>query len=408
MRFPSIDKILRIEPQSTYNKKINIPTSKSRANRMLFLAAITPGEITLTNVPNSSDVMDMIQSLNKIGLQITMIENTVIVKNSFPDCEKLNADNTIRVDCGYGGTTTRFLAGLLALGSKTYHLEPEGHMRLRPMQEMIEPLKQLGINVELNSKDTWMTITGPVKHKLEIIDVDTSRSTQFASALAMTLSQWGGTVNPTNLKASEDYFKMTNDCIEQAKTSNWKIPIDFSSLSYPIALAALCGEVEILNYTGRDRLQPDSIFIDLLKEMGANVIETKTSLKVLKADSLKAWSGDCSGFPDLVPTLCFINSFSSEIGVLTHLEVLKHKECDRLEEMKKILNLFERENKVTEDSITTEHSEGNTSSKHYDAPDDHRMIMVAALYMKALGGGEINNWHHIKKSYPYFFEDLAD
>lgn len=408
MRSPSIDKVVRVESQRTYHKKISVPTSKSRANRMLFLAAITPGEITLTNVPGSSDVMDMIQSLEKVGLQISMNEDTVVVKNSFPDCEKLNTDNPVRVDCGYGGTTTRFLAGLLALGSKTYHLEPEGHMRSRPMQEMIKPLEQLGVQVEMNSQDAWMKITGPITKNLEEIDVDTSRSTQFASAIAMTMSLWGGRVNPVDLKASEDYFKMTIDCIKQVKISNWKIPIDFSSLSYPLALAAIFGEVEVLNYTGRDYLQPDSIFIDILKEMGAKVIETESSLKVIKAHSLSAWSGNCSGFPDLVPTLCFVNSFSKNPGTLTHLEVLKHKECDRLEEMKKILTLFERPNNVAKDSISTEYTEAMATFKHYEAPDDHRMIMVAALFMKALAGGEISNWQHIRKSYPYFFEDLAN
>lgn len=408
MRSPSIEKKLRVESQHNYNKKINVPTSKSRANRMLFLAAITPGEITLTNMPNSSDVLDMIQSLNKIGLQIEANHSTVIVKNSFPECEILNTDTPVRVDCGYGGTTTRFLAGLLALGSKTYYLEPEGHMRSRPMQEMIQPLKELGVQVELNSSEAWMKLKGPIANKLEKIDVDTSRSTQFASAIAMTMSQWGGVVNPVDLKASEDYFKMTTDCINQAKKSNWKIPIDFSSLSYPIAYAALFGEVEVMNYTGRDHLQPDSIFVDILKEMGGKIIETSTSLKVVKDKNLMAWSGNCSGFPDLVPTLCFVNSFSTNKGRLTHLEVLKHKECDRLEEMKNILTIFERKHTVDGESITTEMTQKKVPFKHYHAPDDHRMIMVTALFMKALNGGEIENWQHIKKSYPYFFEDMDD
>ena len=408
MRSPSLDTMLRVDSQKQYYKKITIPTSKSRANRMLFLAAITPGKIVLSNVPESSDVMDMIYSLKAIGLQIDIEKHQVTINNSFPECENDSNEKIVRVECGYGGTSTRFLAALLTLGSKTYHLEPSGHMRSRPMQEMIKPLQQLGVHVELNTENTWLEIQGPVTNKLETIDVDTSRSTQFASAIAMTMSLWGGDANPIEMSASEDYFKMTADCITKARQSNWVIPIDFSSLSYPIALAALKGKVEILNYTGRDHLQPDSIFIDILKEMGAHISESESSLIVTKAEKLKGWSGDCSGFPDLVPTLCFVNSFAKESASLNKLEVLKHKECDRFEEMKTILNLFERAFQATKDSITTELTTIMAPFVKYHAPDDHRMIMVAALFMKMLGGGEIHNWQHIKKSYPYFFEDLAN
>ena len=407
MRSPSIENTVIVDPLNTYNKKINIPTSKSRANRMLFLAAITPGETRLENVPDSSDVLDMMRSLRTIGLDISHNDNVVMIKNSFPDCEDLFSKDPVIVHCGYGGTTTRFLVGLLALGSREYHLEPEGHMRSRPMDEMLKPLISLGVDIDFDSDETWLKVRGPVKNKHPLVEVDVARSTQFASAIAMTMSIWGGRVTPINLHASEDYFKMTNDCIEQAKRSNWTIPIDFSSLSYPIALAALKGEVEILNYTGRDNFQPDSSFIDILKKMGAKVEESMSSLRVTKAHKLVGWSGDCSAFPDLVPTLCFINSFAQTDSILSHLEVLKHKECDRLQEMEKILKLFDRRHKVIDSSICTLPTNGVCEYKSYDAPEDHRMIMVAALFMKALKGGEIKNWHHIKKSYPYFFEDLA-
>lgn len=407
MRSPSIDRKLRIESQQSYNRKINIPTSKSRANRMLFLAAITPGEVILTNMPNSSDVEDMIHSLKSIGLKISVENDSLKIENSFPQCESQTNNDPVVVECGYGGTTTRFLAGLLALGSRTYYLEPSGHMRSRPMQEMLKPLLELGVHVEMNTDEAWMKIRGPINNKLKIVDVDTSRSTQFASAIAMSMSQWGGGVRPIEMNASESYFKMTLDCIDKAKKSDWKIPIDFSSLSYPVALATLLGEVEILNYTGRDDLQPDSIVIDIVKQMGAKVVETANCLKVSKAANFDGWSGDCSGFPDLVPTLCFLNSFSSSTSILSNLEVLKHKECDRLLELEKILQLFEREYRISTDSITTLATTRRSISKAYDAPDDHRMIMVVTLFMKVLSGGEISNWHHIKKSYPYFFEDLA-
>ncbi len=409
MRSPSIDQTRTILKNNTFSKKLNVPTSKSRANRMLFLAAIDPNPTHLKNMPQSSDVIDMMNSLKIIGLKIQKIsESEIIVENSFPKCEENTVGEEIVVECGYGGTTTRFLAGLVSLGRKHYNLEPAGHMRERPMDEIIKPLELLGIDIRLKSENAWLSIKGPVSRKLSKIEVDTSRSTQFASAIMMLASSWEGEVVPINMKASEQYFKMTVDCIEQAKKNNWNIPIDFSSLSYPLALAAVCGEVEILNYGQRDFFQPDSVFIDILKEMGALVLEQDSKLIVENIGQLKPWSGDCSGFPDLVPTLAFVNSFTNTNSTLSGVEVLKYKESDRIDEIIKILKLYNIESSQSEGEIMINPQNLKSSRARYNAPDDHRMIMVCALFMRMLGEGEISNWDHVKKSFPHFFEDVIE
>tara|TARA_R110000868_G_scaffold313440_2_gene574431 strand:- start:7242 stop:8369 length:1128 start_codon:yes stop_codon:yes gene_type:complete len=374
---------------------------------MLFLAAITPGEIRLSNIPNSSDVTDMLKSLKVLGLKISELsQGELIIHNSFPSCE-IKANEPVVVECGYGGTTTRFLAALLVLGSNTYHLEASGHMRERPMSEMVEPLEKLGARIEHNKNGVWLLIKGPVKNKLELLEVDASRSTQFASAVAMMMSLWGGKVSPLNLSASEEYFKMTEDAIEQSRQNNWSVPLDFSSLSYPLALAANCGEVLIKNFKGIDRFQPDCVLIEILGQIGAKVELSKNELKV-SCKSLGPWEGDCSGFPDLVPTLAFVLAYAKGTSKLKKLSVLQHKESDRLSEICKILKLNNIDHEVVDDSLIIKGAQYHKEEVIYDAPDDHRMIMVAALFMKVNGGGEILNYEHVKKSYPYFFEDVIE
>tara|TARA_R110000868_G_scaffold164359_12_gene396903 strand:+ start:3619 stop:4845 length:1227 start_codon:yes stop_codon:yes gene_type:complete len=407
VRSPSVENTKFIAANELFSKSLDVPASKSRANRMLLLASITPGETVITNIPSSSDVIDMISSLKAIGLKIeTPSEGRVIVKNSFPQCEQKSASPVV-VECGYGGTTTRFLAALLILGCNTYHLEASGHMRQRPMSEMIKPLSELGAEVKHNVDGVWFFIKGPVTQKKKSIAVDAARSTQFASALAMVMSLWGGEVRPTGMNASEEYFKMTEDAIEQARNGHWSIPLDFSSLSYPLALAATSGEVIINNFERIDGFQPDSIFIQILKEMGASVEISENTLRVNK-NELKAWSGDCSGFPDLVPTLAYVCSYASGTSRLDKLDVLKHKESDRLLEITKLLKMNHIEFSVDGDSLSIIGGKRHQDQTLYQAPDDHRMIMVAALFMRINGGGEIENYDHVKKSYPYFFEDLIE
>lgn len=408
MRSPSIDITRNIEPKTGCHLKLEVPTSKSRANRMLFLAAIDEREIHLSGLPTSSDVLDMLRCLELLGLDLQKeSDGSILIKNSFPACET-NVDKPLIVPCGYGGTTTRFLAALLALGKRRYYLEPDGYMRQRPMKEIVTPLQSLGVECLFETNEAWLVVQGDPKNKLATIEVDASRSTQFASALAMTVSKWNGQVEPLGMHASEDYFTMTLDCISEAKNhTKWVVPVDFSSLSYPLALAAVSGEVLISNVHGIDHLQPDSIFIEILKEMGAKIESSSDGLKVC-AKQLKSWSGDCGAFPDLVPTLAFVCAFATGDSNLSNLAVLRHKECDRFAEVNKILQLFGVNIKTKDDGYIIQGLSAKNKFVEYEAPDDHRMIMVAALFMRHLSGGKIKNWDHVKKSYPTFFDDLID
>ena len=49
----------------------------------------------------------------------------------------------------------------------------------------------------------------------------------------------------------------------------------------------------------------------------------------------------------------------------------------------------------------------SSSSIDYDPPVDHRMVMVAYLFMRFNGGGKVSNSHAVKKSFPRFFEEMA-
>src|SRR5690606_25362508 len=152
------------------------------------------------------------------------------------------------------------------------------------------PLGELGVEALLNSEEAWLVIQGPVTNPVKTLRVDSSRSTQFASALAMTVTQWNGEVEPVGMHASEDYFAMTIECIEKAKRSDkWQVPVDFSSLSYPMALAALSGEVEVTNVHEIDQYQPDSIFIKILSEMGVEIGMGEHGIHVKHNSRLTSW-----------------------------------------------------------------------------------------------------------------------
>ena len=78
--------------QGPLNGELEVPTSKSYANRVLVLAALNENPVTISNIPESSDVINMISCFKKIGLEIEINSTEVIIRNSFP-CTPINFES---------------------------------------------------------------------------------------------------------------------------------------------------------------------------------------------------------------------------------------------------------------------------------------------------------------------------
>ena len=131
---------------TSFFRKIEVPYSKSWANRILILAAIKSAVVKIQGTPDSSDVVNLVNSLKKIGLIIEESDQSLIVKNSFPNCEA--GLEVVYLETGDGGTTNRFILPLLALGKKKYRLQASGHMKSRPMDEILDVLQAHGVQIK--------------------------------------------------------------------------------------------------------------------------------------------------------------------------------------------------------------------------------------------------------------------
>jgi 3-phosphoshikimate 1-carboxyvinyltransferase len=383
--------------------EVRVPSSKSHANRMLVLAAISKERITLKNLPDGTDVQTMLSCLKEIGLKINDIDDGVEILNSFPECEKEN--DLIVLETGDGGTTNRFLMPLLARGRKKYQMNMAAPMRVRPMDDLTNPMSEMGVKIEKNAKG--YLVQGPYLNSGEY-SIDCSKSTQFGSGLLMGISDLEGfEVKASNIQYSEKYFKITEELIEDFKTStDFMTPVDASSLGYAVAAGLTLKYICVPNCHQIDKFQADSAIFDLLDQMGGKCSFDSGCLEVMYTKELMSFSADCGDYPDLVPTLAYLASYAKGTTTLSNLEVLTHKESDRFLEIKKQLQQiginFEEEGFTLKIHGTQDKKE----PFEYQAPDDHRMIMTAALHMMKNSGGMISNWKHVKKSFPSFFEEF--
>ncbi|MBP9682221.1 MAG: hypothetical protein KBD76_12515 [Bacteriovorax sp.] len=403
--------LYKVSP-SPFNKEIELPTSKSHSNRALVVGALRGNGFCVDQVSFSSDVLTLLACLKMVGVRLSQKDRSVVFHNSFPACEEETKDQVIDLKTGDGGTTNRFLAALLSRGKKRYRFFPSGKMSERPIADLLGPLEKLGVKVEVHpAPGPWISIQGPAHIDADkALEIDCIRSSQFATALMLAFSDTPITFDLKNLHASKAYVEMTKSLLAMTRHQNhYLIPIDFSSLSYPLCLAIVDGSVLLKNVHTLDPYQADAELVSLLKAWGGDIEWTSEGLKASSKKKLNAFQVDGAKFPDLIPALAFLAAHIEGESVLTNLGVLRHKESDRIEQLLSLLKIFS-----VSFSFVSEREEIRIQGKSMIYPEahvhlarDHRMVMTAYLFLRKNSGGSLDEVDCIEKSFPDFLECMT-
>lgn len=372
------------------------PSSKSYANRALFLASFKEPGITIKNLPNSQDVTYFINALKSLGLDIEHNKDSVIFNNTFLNTKPSNN----KIFLGEGGTTIRFITVLLASLGGEYELEVEARFLKRPIDDLKEILLKGG--VKLGIKNNIINISGKLDPSLEY-EVDCSKTTQVGSAFLM-LEKIGrvSKINLLNLSSSQKYVEMTNAINFE---NNYTVPVDFSSLSYFVVWALHKQNLQIINVEDIDNLQADSKLFKILDELKISYLINEDGLNIKETVLNGNLEVDCSECLDLVPSLAFLFAYSYGSFTLKHLENLRYKESNRLEEIIKSLNVFNISYELIGDTLVIHGSKDNLTSKiKVNCSFDHRIVMMNTLFLKYNNGGEINSFSAVDKSFGNFFK----
>src|SRR4051812_6444806 len=143
---------LLIQPIShPFDAEITPPGSKSLTNRALVLAALADGASDLTNVLFADDTLVMLDSLAKLGftLHVDRPNHAVRVHGRGGRIDQPEA----QLFCGNSGTTIRFLTAMCARGRGTFTLDGIARMRQRPIRELVELLKNVGVRTRYAMED---------------------------------------------------------------------------------------------------------------------------------------------------------------------------------------------------------------------------------------------------------------
>jgi len=427
-----------IQPAAAFSVEMAPPGSKSLTNRALLLAALAEGETTLTGVLFADDTNRMLEALQQLGFTLDIDEenHTVTVHGQSGVIPAKQAD----LNLGNAGTAMRFLAAALCLGEGTYTLDGIPRMRERPIGELIDPLRELGAEIEYLGETGYPPLkinadAGPDGFAGGFVTLKPTLSSQFISALLMTgpCTERGVTVSFEGEITSLPYIKMSLKLMEhfgaehawggpknnavrvtrgQYRARPYTVEPDASNASYFLAAAALVpGSSCTITNLGSESVQGDAEFCDILGLMGCNVTQRLTSTTVAAPEQGQLYGVDVRlhRMPDMAQTLAVIALFAQGPTTIRKVGNLRVKETDRLEALRNELTKLGATVKIKGDTIRIYPPEGNVlTPAAVDTYDDHRMAMAFSIAGLAAPAGTvtINDPDCVNKTYPNFWDDL--
>jgi len=410
---------IELKPLGRASGSVRLPGSKSISNRVLLLAALAQGKTEIGGLLDADDTRVMQEALAKLGVQCK--GNRIVgVGGPFPV-------KKAELFLGNAGTAFRPLTAALALSNGDYRLSGVPRMHERPIADLVDALHGIGARIEYLGNDGFPPLhIRPAKVVPSVVRVKGDVSSQFLSALLMALPLAGvaSRIDLDGELVSKPYVEITLESmrrfgIEVSRTgwSAFQIPRqtyaspgriavegDASSASYFLAAGAIAGGPVRVEGLGRDSVQGDVRFTDVLERMGAKVRLGEDAIEVSNPGrTLKAIDLDLNHIPDAAMTAAVLALFADGPSRLRNIANWRVKETDRLAAMASELRKLGAEVEEGADSlrITPRPIRGGVKIDTYD---DHRMAMCFSLVALAGVPVTINNPACVAKTFPGYFE----
>jgi len=394
------------------------PASKSFMQRAVACALLCGSETRIHNPSLSADGKAALGLAAGLGADVEVKDKIVVIRPGAHGLEHL-------LNAGESGLSLRLFTPIAALRAEQLEIGATGSLLRRPVGMMRAPLHRLGVDFSSTDGFPPVQVRGPLKGGQ--VQVDASVTSQFLSGLLIALPVCEGESEIlVSRMTSRPYVDMTLQVLERfdihwqvvegepllfrvsGGTSfhcpDFTVPGDWSGAAGLLVAGALAGSVTV-NGLPDDLLQGDRAILDVLKEAGAMVLVAGESVSVSKKH-LNAFQIDVTNCPDLVPVLVSLAVHCRGESRITGTARLRFKESDRVLVLKREFGRLGARITISEDEIRI--SGGSLRGGAVSAAGDHRIAMalgVAALNGK--GGVEIDDISSVDKSYPGFFEDLA-
>lgn len=414
---------------------IDLPGSKSITNRALLLAALSDNFVDLTGVLDSEDTRHMLSALRDLGVKIAENRDGSL---RIQGCRGRFPAAYAHLFLGNAGTAMRPLAAALAFQKEgaEYALDGVERMRMRPIGDLVDALRSVGADVDYSMNVGYppLLIKPFVDNNERIVVINGEISSQFLTSLLMALPITGAKreVRVRGKLISKPYVDVTlrlmkrfgaqveNDNFERFvlpagqsyhAPSRFFVESDASSASYFAAAAFLSGSSLTLKGLGRNSIQGDARFVEILARLGADVrYDGDRSVTVTgpRNGVIPAFDVDALEIPDAAMTLAIVALKAQGTSRIRNIASWRVKETDRIAAMKTELEKLGARVAADDDSIAIEPPSGGklNNLRRIETYDDHRMAMCFALVSLLGADVVIVEPDCVRKTYPNFFDDF--
>ena len=371
---------LKIQPLTrAVDAVVTVPGSKSITNRALLIAAMAQGESHLLGALFSDD--------------------------------------------------TRYMAQALGLGHGTFVVDGNDRMRERPIQDLVDGLRPLGVHAQCEGKDNVcppvMVVGGGIRGGRTVMKGD--KSSQYFTALLQVapyaqedveivvegdlvskpyIDLTAGVMRDFGVEiANDDYKVLRVKAGQRYQVREYVIEPDASNASYFFAAAAVTGGRVKVRHLTKASVQGDIGFVDVLAQMGCEVFEEADGMTVQGPEKLAGLDIDMNAIPDVVQTLCAIAPFASDPVTVRNVSNMRIKETDRIAAIETELKKLGVRVDAWSDGLTV-YPADHIQPAALDTYDDHRMAMSLALVGLKVPDIVINDPACVNKTFPTYFDVL--
>ena len=435
------------ENEDEESRPLQMPASKSFAQRAIIAAALAHGTSHLSGYSPCGDNESALAAARKLGAKVAVKGSTLEITGigAFEKCLTIN-----ELHVGESGFLTRMLIPVLSViadgpvlvtGEKTLLNRPlaGAHdimasfgVRLIPEISPRAPLGRNDKEIVARKTDCFipLTVKGPLVPGRA--DVSGREGSQLISGLLAALPLAGnrstvyvhdprsipymfitvdvlrkfGIEIGSEMEGGEDFletqdwtlctgvtFKMRGR--QHYHAADFRIEGDWSGAANFLVAGAIFGDVE-LDGLDTQSLQADISIMDILMDAGASLSQlegdtpTTGPLHVTRAP-LNAFETDLNNCPDLFPIVAVLAAFCPGTNRIRGVERLRHKETDRAAAIVEMLTQMGVPASIEEDEMTIEGMglpqrllTGNLlKGGRFTSHGDHRMVM--ALKVASLG-----------------------
>jgi 3-phosphoshikimate 1-carboxyvinyltransferase len=337
---------------------VRVPGDKSVSHRAVMFASLADGISEVRGFLTGEDCLCTMKAFQAMGVQIETLGETQLRIHGV-GMHGLRQP-AVALDLGNSGTSMRLMSGLLAGQRFPTTLVGDESLSKRPMRRIVDPLRQMGAQIETTEKGTAPLLIKPSAGLSGIQYVSPVSSAQVKSGILLAGLYANGTTEVKEPEPSRDHTERMLRSFgvqieaepgraalsggQKLRATDIEVPADISSAAFFMVGAAIVPGSELtLTAVG---VNPTRIgVIEILRRMGVTIellnprhfgAEPVADLRVIAPPKLQGIEigGDLVALAiDEMPAVFIAAACAEGQTLVTGAEELRVKESDRIAAM---------------------------------------------------------------------------